>query len=63
MITKDMIIADIIRNHPETLSVFKQFDLDSFECQICDYETLQHGADVHKISIDNLLEALNRVIS
>lgn len=60
MITQDMIIADIIRNHPETLSVFHQFKLECYECQIADLETLEHGAGVHKVAIVELLDALNR---
>lgn len=60
MITRDMIIADIIRDHPETLPVFKQYNLDCYECQIADLETLEHGAGVHKVVIDELLDALNR---
>jgi len=60
MITRDMIIADIIRDHPETLPVFKQYHLDCYECQIADLETIEHGAGVHKVGIDELLDALNR---
>ena len=63
MITRDMIIADIIRQHPETLAVFKRYNLDCYECQIADLETLEHGADVHKVSIDQLLDALNRSLA
>jgi len=63
MITKDMIIAEVINSHPETLSVFKRFGLDCCECQIADLETLEHGAGVHKVCIDELLEALNTMVS
>ncbi len=59
MITRDMIIADIITQHPETLTVFKNFHLDCYECQIADLETLEHGAGVHKVSIEELLLSLN----
>jgi len=62
MISKDMIIADIIAQHPETLPVFKQYNLDCFECQIADLETLSHGAGVHKVAIDQLLISLNDVL-
>jgi len=62
MITQEMIIADIIAQHPETLSVFKRYNLDCYECQIADLETLKHGAGVHKVDIDQLLTALNDVI-
>ena len=61
MISQEMIIADIIAQYPETLPVFKQFNLDCYECQIADLETLGHGAGVHKISIDQLLTSLNAV--
>ena len=60
MITKDMIIADIIREHPQTLQVFRRYHLECYECQIADLETLEHGAGVHKVAIGDLLDALNR---
>jgi hybrid cluster-associated redox disulfide protein len=62
MISQEMIIADIITQHPETLPVFKQFNLECYECQIADIETLGHGAGVHKISINQLLTSLNSVL-
>lgn len=63
MITQDMIIADIIRQHPETLPVFQKFNLDCYECQIADLETLAHGAGVHKVAIAELLDALNKCLA
>ena len=63
MITKDMLIADIIRQYPATLAVFQEFRLECYECQIADLETLEHGAGVHNVAIDELLEALNRSIA
>ena len=60
MITRDMIIADIIRKHPETLPVFKRYHLECYECQIADLETIEHGAGVHKVGVDELIDALNR---
>ena len=62
MISQEMIIADIIAQHPETLPVFKHFNLECYECQIADLETLGHGAGVHKISIDELLSSLNSAL-
>lgn len=62
MITKEMIIADIINQHPATISVFREHNLECYECQIADIETIEHGAGVHKVAIDELLEALNRSI-
>lgn len=62
MINQKMIIADIITQHPETLPVFKQYNLDCYECQIADLETLDHGAGVHRINIEQLLASLNAVL-
>jgi hybrid cluster-associated redox disulfide protein len=62
MVTRDTIIADIINRYPETLAVFKAYNLDCYECQIADLETLEHGAGVHKVSIEELLISINGVI-
>ncbi len=62
MITKEMLIGDIVRLYPETLNVFEKYGLDCFECQIADFEALEHGASVHKVNVDQLLEELNRFI-
>lgn len=63
MITRDMFIGDIVRLYPTTLQVFEKYGLDCFECQIADFEALEHGASVHKLNVDQLLEELNRSIS
>ncbi len=63
MITKEMTIGEIVRRHPETLRVLEKYGLDCYECQIADFEALEHGAGVHKIDVDELLQELNRLIS
>lgn len=63
MISKDMIISDIIQTYPQTLPVFQRYRLECRECQIADIETLEHGADVHKVDVTELVDALNKVIS
>jgi len=62
MITREMIIADIIASYPQTLEVFRAFGLDCMECQIADYEEIEHGAGVHNVDIEQLLKALNEAI-
>lgn len=62
MITQEMIITDIIVKYPETLPVFREYNLDCCECQIADIATLGHGAEVHKIDINQLLDSLNSVL-
>ncbi|MDD2319998.1 MAG: DUF1858 domain-containing protein [Geobacteraceae bacterium] len=63
MITKDMKIGDICRRYPQVVPVLKRFGLDCLECQIADLEDLGHGAGVHKVDLDELLEELNRLIA
>jgi hybrid cluster-associated redox disulfide protein len=60
MISKEMTIGEIIRRYPKTLPVFEKHGLTCFECQIADYEALEHGAGVHKVDVEKLLDELNR---
>lgn len=60
MITKDMIIGDIMRQYPATIQVFARHGLECYECQIADLETLEHGADHHKIDVDFLITELEQ---
>lgn len=62
MITRDMKIGEICRNYPEAVPVLKRFGLECLECQIADLESLEHGAGIHKVDVDRLLEELNRLI-
>lgn len=62
MITREMTIAEIITRHPKTMPVFRSFGLDCMDCQIADYEAVEHGAGVHNVDIEELLKALNAVV-
>ena len=59
MITKEMTISEILRRHPETLPVFESYGLDCYDCQIAEFEQLEHGASVHKVDIVALVTELN----
>jgi hybrid cluster-associated redox disulfide protein len=60
MITKEMTITEILRRYPQTLSVFQRYGLDCYDCQIAEFEQLEHGATVHKVDLDTLIAELNR---
>ena len=62
MITRDMTIEDVVRKHPETVEVFRRFGLDCMECQIAEFEAVEHGAGVHQVDVDKLMEELNKAI-
>ena len=61
-ISGDMLIQDIIHKHPETLQVFREYKLECMNCQIAQFEEIAHGAEVHHINPDTLIENLNAVI-
>ena len=63
MIKKEMTITEILTRYPETLPVFQRYGLDCYDCQIAEFEQLQHGASVHKVDLDTLLEGLNKNIA
>lgn len=59
MITKEMTITEILRRYPETLPVLKRHGLDCHDCQVADFEQLEHGATVHRVDLRALLAELN----
>ena len=63
MITKEMTITEILRRYPEMLPIFRRYGLDCYDCQVAEFEQLEHGATVHKVDIDTLITELNRNIT
>lgn len=59
MIHKEMKIEDVLRRYPQTVAVFQRFGIDCADCQLSEYEDLEHGAKVHKIDLEDLLNGLN----
>ncbi len=59
MIHKEMKIEDVLRSYPQTVAVFRRFGIDCADCQLSQYEDLEHGAKVHKIDLELLLQGLN----
>jgi hybrid cluster-associated redox disulfide protein len=57
-----MTISEILTRHPQTLAVFREFGLSCQECQIADFEEVEHGAGVHHVDIELLLRELNKAI-
>jgi hybrid cluster-associated redox disulfide protein len=59
MIRKEMKIEDVLRKYPQTMPVFRRFGIDCAQCQLSEYEDLEHGARVHGIDLEALLRELN----
>lgn len=62
MIHPGMTIEEVIRKYPATIPVFKKFGLSCMECQIAEFEAVEHGAGVHQVDLAALLTELNRAI-
>ena len=62
MIDKDMKIEEVLRRFPKTIPVFRRFGIDCVQCQLSEYENLEHGAKVHGIDLAALLAGLNDAI-
>ena len=63
MIDKEMKIEDVLRRYPETIPVFERFGIDCAQCQLSEYENLEHGAKVHGIDLTSLLKSLNESLA
>jgi len=59
MISKEMTIAEILTRYPQTLPVFQRYGLDCYDCQLAEFEALEHGAKVHKVDLAALVAELN----
>jgi hybrid cluster-associated redox disulfide protein len=63
MIRKEMKIEDVLRKFPQTIPVFRRFGIDCAQCQLSEYEDLEHGARVHGIDLEALLRELQDSVS
>lgn len=58
-VTKDMIIAELIREKPEAVEILMNFGLGCVGCPASQMETVEQAAEVHSLDLDKLLKALN----
>ncbi len=61
LITKDMLMGEILEKHPEAAEVLIQYGFHCIGCMISPYETLEAGAAVHGVPLDSILDDLNKV--
>lgn len=58
-ITKDMRIAELIRNKPEAIETLLSFGLGCVGCPASQMESLEEAAAVHGLDVNELIKALN----
>lgn len=62
MITKDMLIGDLVRQYPEAIRTLMQFGMGCVGCPSSQMESLEEAAYVHGFNIDELMVALNKTV-
>jgi len=62
-ITKEMLIKKVIDIAPETVDVFLEFGMHCVNCMAAAGESIEEAAMVHGIDVDELVAALNAVVS
>ena len=63
MITKDMIIGDLVEEHPELVEQFLSYGVHCVGCGASYYETIEQGLMIHGKTpeeIKKIVEELNK---
>ena len=62
VITEDMRIGETLQKYPQTLKVFLTHGLMCVGCAVARFENIRQGAEAHGISVDALIQDLNKVV-
>ncbi len=62
MITKDMIIGEVINEHPELVRAFFANGMMCIGCPASQGESIEQASMVHGIDTDQLVNALNEAL-
>ena len=63
MITKDTIIADVLKIDPETAPFFLEIGMHCLGCPASRGETIAEACMVHGADVDSLIKKLNEVVA
>jgi len=58
-ITKDTIIADILKIAPDSVPMFRSIGMNCLGCAMASGETLGQACAAHGVEVDELLQKLN----
>lgn len=58
-ITRDTIIADVLREHPECIAVFDRHGMSCLACMGASTDTIAEGALMHDVDADKIVMELN----
>ncbi len=63
MVTKDMIIAEVLDNYPETAPLFLEIGMHCLGCPSARGESVEQACMVHGADVDTLIEKINALIA
>lgn len=59
-ITKEMTMGEVIGKYPETVAVFMKHGFHCVGCPASEVESVEEGAQLHRINLQKLLTDLNK---
>lgn len=59
MITKDTIIADIIKINPDAAQILMSFGMGCIGCPSAQMESLEQACEIHGLNLEEVLAKLN----
>jgi len=62
-ITKDTIIADILKVAPDSVPLFRSIGMNCLGCAMASGETLGQACDAHGVDVDDLLSKLTEFVN
>jgi len=62
-ITKDTIIADILKIAPEAVPIFRSMGMNCLGCAMASGETLGQACAAHGVNVDDLLPKINEFVT
>lgn len=60
MITRDMLIGDILKQKPNAAEILMSFNMGCIGCPSSQMESVEQAAAVHGLNVEDILEALNK---
>ena len=63
LITKKTTIDQIISHYPDTIRFFNDLQMSCGSCFAVKFDTLENGALMHGMDVDDLITRLNKFIS
>lgn len=60
MITKDTIIAEIIKKNPMNIEILMGYGMGCIGCPSAQMEKLEQACEIHGLNLEEVLEKLNK---